>query len=253
MKKQLSLLLPCFLLLFTECGQENKTSKTGTENSADTFVVNEEYDDDAEEDENSFSDSTYSLQIKGNVYLLLLSHEDVPFHQAGESTTVRIVEQSTHTLYEKTFDFNSVGQLRHPAPDHYWLSLLNSGGGSGYSATLFNIKLEPEIVLQPIFNFNELSDWKTNRDATEIIFFQAIWNIDWNHEGEETEAHFQEHLQHISLYTIREDTVIAKEIGMTKAKYDLNASDTAMLEIKRKEAGLFKSIDWENYNLTGIN
>lgn len=245
------MLLPfsCFIL-FCSCGQENKTVKKDSGNSADSFVMNEEYSDGPEEDEASFPDSTYTLQIKGAAYLLMFSHEGAPFHAAGESTTVRIVEQSSHdTLYEKTFDFNGVGALRHPAPDHYWIALLNSGGGSGYSATLFDIQLDPEIDLKPLFNFNELSSWVTNRAANEVVFFQALWNIDWNHEGEETEAHFQEHLQHISLYKIMPDTVVAKEIGATKAKYDLSATDTMVREIKRKEPGLAKSIDWQQYDL----
>lgn len=244
------LLLPfSCLLLFCSCGQDDKTVKKDSTNSADSFVVNEEYSDGPEEDEAYYSDSTYTLQIKGAAYLLLFSHEGAPFHAAGESTTVRLVEQSTRdTLYEKTFDFNSVGALRHPAPGHYWIALVNSGGGSGYSATLFDIQLEPEIALKPLFNFNELSSWITNRAANEVIFFQAMWNIDWNHEGEESEAHFQEHLQHISLYTIREDTVIAKEIGITKEKYDLNSGDTAIAVIKRNESRLFKDIRWEDYD-----
>jgi hypothetical protein len=75
-----------------------------------------------------------------------------------------------------------------------------------------------------------------------------MWNIDSNHEGEEAGAHFQEHLQHISLYQIMQDTIIAKELGVTKGKYDLGVNDTMAREIKRKEKELVKEVHWEDYN-----
>jgi hypothetical protein len=172
----------------------------------------------------------------------------VLWHEAYETTTVTIIEdESRDTLYSNAFEFNTTGALRNPAPGSYWLSLLNSGGGSGYSATLFNIRIKPKAQLQPLFNFSELSHIQGSKDGSQILFFSGMWNTAYGPDSKNFESHFAEHRQYVSLYTIKEDTVTVKEIGETKLKHDFHYNDTAVNQFRRTEPALANKINWADF------
>jgi hypothetical protein len=199
-------------------------------------------------------DTIYPLQVKNKLYQLILSHEGPTYTSQGDlSTTVRIVENENHdTLYKKTFDFNTCGLFANPAPDHYWLDLYNSGGGSGFSGKVFNIKIDSVISLQPLVSFDELSYWKSNRTATAFIFSEAIWNLDVNMDSEDFESHFDKHKQEISIYEIEKDTVIVNDLGLTKNKFDFSDYENKypLKEFRDKEPAIAKQINWEDYNIS---
>ncbi len=199
----------------------------------------------------AYIDTIFPMQINNQGYQLILSHESFSaLHKGDVTTTVRIVENASHdTLYSNTFEFNTAGIIRNPAPDCYWLSLLNSGGGSSYSATLFNIKLQPEIVLQPILKFGELSFIQGNTTGTELLVFEGIWNTNGGFESKNFESHFSEHQQMVAVYKIEEDTVTFKELGLTKQKHDFHHNNEAIIEFVKKEPALAKEIDWSEYEM----
>jgi hypothetical protein len=189
-------------------------------------------------------DTIFPLQINNKVYQLVLTHEFL-FDKAGLKTAVRIIDKRNDTLFNKIFDFNTVGELSEPAPNNYWLTLYNTGYGSGYSGTLFKIRIIPQICLQPILKYNELSFWKSNRSATELILFEGIWAAN---NAKKLESHFAEHKQFISIYKIKEDTILIKEIGKTKNKFDFFENKNALYELQKKEPVLRKAINWSDYN-----
>lgn len=241
-------LLFCFSSLhFTSCEQstDNKNSDTLTsEIFADTGKV-------PPGTWTPFIDTIYQLKINGTEYELMLSHEILNMeHNDDLTTTVRIIEQGD-TLYANTFDFNTTGQLQEPVPGHYWLSLYNSGGGSGYAGTLFNIRIQPLIALQPILEFNEMSFWKSNKSATELIYFYGIWSN--SGDDENFESHFSEHLQSVTIYKITEDSVLTLTPGdgLSKNKYDFHDYENrekTLKQFREKESALTKEINWEDYN-----
>ncbi len=198
-----------------------------------------------------YIDTIFPMQIDSHDYQLILSHESFSALHEGEiTTTVRIVGDKKHdTLYTNIFEFNTAGIIRHPAPDCYWFSLLNSGGGSSYSATLFNIKLKPEIMLQPILEFGELSFIHGNITGTELLVFEGIWNTNGGFESKNFESHFSQHQQIVSVYKIEEDTITFREIGLTKQKHDFHHNNEAIKEFVKKEPALAKEIDWSEYEM----
>jgi hypothetical protein len=194
------------------------------------------------------SDTTYTLSIDGKEYRLVFTHNEEMSdnREQDETITVRMVALATEdTLFTETYDFNTVGRLDHPAPNVYWLDLLNSGGGSGFSGTIFNVCISPKPRLQKIENMNELSFWKANRTATKLIFFQAYW--DMSGDEETFEAHFDEHKQAISLYTIAANAIFYEELGTTVFKYDFSGEKPPFSTLREKEPELAAKIDWADF------
>lgn len=251
---KLSLLCISFLLLMS-CGQEEKT-KNGDSASNDTVNVSTEPDalahgEQPKENETGV-DTIFALKIGGKAYQLVLFNDYFISMEYGTvpCMTVHIVESASNdTIFSETFrDFNYFARLENPAPGKYWLGLLNSGGGSGFSAALFNVKIAPEPKLQPIFKYNELSFFKGNRTGTALLFFQASWLT--NPEGE-PETHFEPHRQGVAIYEIREDSVIYKDLGDTQGKYDLSVDEDALKQlplIRKNEPELAEKIPWEDFD-----
>ncbi len=194
------------------------------------------------------SDTTYTLSIDGKSYALVFTHNEIMSdnREQDETITVRIVATETHdTLFTQAYDFNTVGRLDHPAPNVYWLDLLNSGGGSGFSGAIFNVCVSPKPRLQQIETMNELSFWKANRNATKLIFVQAHW--DMGGDDDDFEAHFSEHKQSISLYTITPNAIFYEELGTTVFKYDFSGEKPPFDALREKEPELAAKIDWEDF------
>lgn len=191
-------------------------------------------------------DTVYDIKIDGEAYRLVLSNE-VPSDEGALTKTVRLVNENHDTLFKKTLVFNEILEFSSPAPNCYWLTLVNSGGGSGYSGTVFYLRMKPEITLQPLVNINELSCWKANRTATEFILFQGNWDMSGSPEGENFESHFSDHKQWVGVYTILQDTVSMKEIGMTKMKHGFIDNDFVLEEFQKDEPELAKAIHLNEY------
>ena len=244
-----------FILAFSQCREENKQPEItvlpdsnivsndihpdSTPSPVDTTPANPSY----------YTDSVYQLKVNGKNYQLVLSHNyPSQQHEGALATTLFIIDTANaDTLYRNLYEFNEIGELRNPAPGHYWIALLNSGGGSGYAATLFNIRIDDKIKIQPLFNFDELSYWKTNSAANEVLFFEGIWNMNVEDE-KDFEAHFYPHKQLVSTYSIKNDTVISKEIGLSSYKYDLfDNADTDIGKFQLQEKKLNKNINWSYF------
>ncbi|MGL4599331.1 MAG: hypothetical protein ACRCYO_17545 [Bacteroidia bacterium] len=194
------------------------------------------------------SDTTYHLSIDGKQYALVFTHNEFMSdnREQDETITVRIVATETHdTLFTQVYDFNTVGRLDHPAPNVYWLDLLNSGGGSGFSGAIFNVCISPKPKLQKIETMTELSFWKANHSATKLIFFQAHW--DMGNDDADFEAHFSEHKQSISIYTITPNAVFYEELGTTVFKYDFSGEKAPFDALREKEPELAAKIDWADF------
>jgi hypothetical protein len=163
------------------------------------------------------------------------------------TTTLRLIRNKDgDTLFTATYDFNNIDKLYNPAPNCYWLGLIKSGGGSGYTGTLFSVKMEPKPELQPILNFNELTYWRSNKAGSGILAFDGIWDMSAA-DSANAESHFGAHKQNISVYTIALNTVQQLKLGITKNKYSPWETDDIVNQLKTNEPGLAKKIDWQDY------
>jgi hypothetical protein len=237
------------ILLFYRCGEEKKAAPDAPDVvKQDTIHAASDHNT-SNQPAVTNTDSVYPLEVNGKNYELVLSQNYPSQKTEGAlATTLFIIDTANaDTLYRDLYEFNEIGELRNPAPGHYWIGLLNSGGGSGYSATLFNIRIGDKIEIQPLFDFDELSYWKTNALADEVLFFEGIWNMNVENE-KDLESHFAPHRQSVSEYSIKSDTVILKEIGISKYKYDLfDNADTDIGKFQEQEKKLNKNIKWSYF------
>lgn len=253
MKNSSHFLLGIFsVILFSNCNQEHNSVKSDsivstTDHLSDTLNPQDTVVDRLN---HSRADTSYELQMNGKKYELVFSHESLSETGSGDiTTTVRLTENSNQDIvFSEVYEFNTVGALRNPAPNQYWFALLNSGGGSGYSASLYAVRMEPEVRFQYLLNFNELSYWKTNKTATEVLFFQAIWDMGDGADDPDFESHFSEHRQSLGIYKIEMDTVRYIDIGTTKKKYDFSENGNALPLLRKQEPALAKQIRWEDYD-----
>lgn len=231
--KTIKFVLICDLivLLFISCGNNDKD----VDKSADYRPYNNdifEYGD----------DTTFMLTINNKIYQLILTHDKQKSIEYNWITVInaQIVDNSNHdTLYKSTFKYNQIGDLTKSGSNNYYLTLNNSGGGSGFKGTLFKIKIIPYVSFQPIIDINELSDWKFNKYDTEMLFFKGYWG--------DNEIHFQEHKQYVSICKIQENNVIIKKLGMTKHKHIFCDGTETLKDFKKKEPVFLKKIKWEDY------
>ncbi len=237
-----------FCILFMNCGQKNNSTpkaKSNSSNAADSSRKTNNSNSSQTTAWDTNIDTVYKIQIDGKECQLLFTHE-FPSPTGNLTTTIRIIESvNRDTLFAKTLDFNTVGEIEQPSPNHYWFTLEDYGGGSGYSGTLFNVRTTPTILLQPIIGINELLSWKSNRFASELIFCQGIWNMVG--DGDNFESHFDKHKQDIGIIKIQPDTILIHEIGITRRKHDFFDSKDELQEFKRTEPALAKKINWTDY------
>ena len=225
------------ILLLISCGHKNKNTTHKPEYLKKT---------DIKFSEDLPSDTSFRIDIGAKSFQLIITHDEQPSitNNNESTTTIRIVDNSNQdTLYRKTYDFNELGELTKSGANNYYITLLNSGGGSGYSGCLFKINCNPKIALQPIFNFDELSFWEFNKTDKEIILYKGKWNM--NPNSKSFEAHFSKHIQTIFLYKINESKISFKKLGTTKNKYDIE--NISLKYLKKKEALLLKDINVDDY------
>jgi hypothetical protein len=232
-----------FFVLIASCQGENKAGESETATiSEDKMNAS---DSSRKISEPLEADTAYAITQADENYLLVFTHEGTTSDENG-TTTFRLVKRdSRDTVFKRTLNFNSVGRIMEPARGHWWFTLENDFGGSGYSGALYNLQLTPEIKLQKLVAFNELSYWKSNRTATGMLFFQAYW--DTNTDTDNFEAHFAPHRQQVAVYSIGADTVKVQDLGMTKSKYDLSNNDSALVSFPQQEPELAKRISWSDY------
>lgn len=194
-------------------------------------------------------DTMFNLNLSGKDYLMTLTRDEFKskVDTNFQTITVRIINAGTHEEdFVATYDFNEIDGLRQPAQGCYWLTLVSNGGGSGFSGTVFQVRNNPEVTLQPFLNFDELTTWRPNKTGTSALVFRGIWNMNTDDENEEPESHFSEHQQSIALYTIGADTVRIQEIGLTEKKYDFY-EDTTYSAFRKAEPALAGKIKWSEF------
>lgn len=233
-----------FLFALTACRQPIGTSAKSTITTEDSLHLKAHYIQKAD------TGLLYPMLINNENYSLKLTHDEERSLNAENisSTTLRLIRNKDgDTLFTATYDFNNIDKLYNPAPNCYWLGLINSGGGSGYTGTLFNIKLEPKPVLQPILNFGELTYWRSNKNGSAILVLDGIWKRFNDLDTLDFESHFDGHKQTVSIYTLKKDTAICQKLGITKSKYSPWETDDIVDQIKANEPDLAKKIDWQDY------
>ncbi|MEI6822609.1 MAG: hypothetical protein WCL51_11805 [Bacteroidota bacterium] len=236
--KTLKNLLICSLviILFINCGHKGKaTNKSGLLTKSKTYKSD------------IGDDTIYKIEIGDKTYQLIFKHTELHESEDDMDSTisVSIVDNSTHdTLYNKIVNYNEVGDFTKTANNNYFISLISSGGGSGYSGTLFKIKITPKVVFQPILELGELSYWIFNKYGNELILFDGKWDFN----SKPPESHFEAHRQNISIYKILENNVTVKKLGMTRRKHDFIDDVETINDFKRKEPVISKEIKWEDYN-----
>ncbi len=189
-------------------------------------------------------DTIYSMYFDEKIYQLALGYGNYMDSTYGSmQNTVVTILLNNDTLYTEKLNFNTIGRLQNPAPGHYWIDLLNSGGGSGYSGTIFNIRPKPKPIMQTITTFGELSWWKSNKNATGLLYFSGYW------DSEHGESHFEEHKQGVCYYEIKDNAVSYKDLGRTKYKYAFSEGndENAFNEFRKKEKAIAAKINWADF------
>ncbi len=236
--KALKHVLICSLvsILFISCGHKGKaTNKSGVLAKSKTYKSD------------IGDDTTYKIEIGNKSYQLIFKHTELHDSEDDMDSTisVSIVDNSSHdTLYNNILNYNLVGDFTKTTNNDYFISLLSSGGGSGYSGTLFKIKITPKVVFQPILKLGELSYWIFNKYGTELILFDGKWDFN----SKPPESHFEAHRQYISIYKIQENNVTVKKLGLTRRKHDFIDDVETINDFKKNEPVISKEIKWEDYN-----
>ncbi len=195
------------------------------------------------------SDSIYAIQIGPKHCHLLFTHQTFSPASDGElMTTVRIVNtENQKTIFDSTFNYNSVGRVEQIAKDGFIIDLTNIYGGSGFGGIIFYLKTATEISLQEVCPMNELTFWESNITGNKLLVLEGVWNMG-SADGPNFEAHFSEHRQNIFIYELGQDKPIRSVIGLTKFKYDLSENGNTLKEMKKKETKLNGKISWEEFN-----
>ncbi len=194
-------------------------------------------------------DTSFALNIDGKKHILTLPQNEMmsKADSSRETITARIIgAEANQVLFVETYEFNRIDGLQTPANGKYWLTLVSTGGGAGFSGTAFQVQVDPEVRLLPILNFDELTPWKINKKGTGAIVFRGIWNMNAEDENAEPESHFSEHQQSITEYAIEMDAVLEYEIGLTAEKCDFY-EDKSYSAFRKAEPALAEKIEWSEF------
>lgn len=174
-------------------------------------------------------------------------------------STMLIYDNSTcELIFSKKFDgvkltFSKLnGKLNEKG--NLYLSLVSSGGGSGYISWLNKIEIiNNRIQIQPIFDSNEMSVILFDKKNNNILLMNSIWDMSGWSEEEEGEAHFSPHRISVLKFNINKKSVKKEEIGTTIYKYSLDSKSELSFfdEIRQNEAKL--KIKENYYDLIGFN
>jgi len=131
----------------------------------------------------------------------------------------------------------------------HYISLSSYGGGSGYTSTIYKIQTSAKPELKPVMHYEELTSYMFNKEGTEIIRMQGIWDM----SEESDESHFSDHRYEISVLNILENKTSEKHISTTIHKYpsaDVDFSSKKLLGlIRAKEPQVFEGTKLDTYSL----
>jgi hypothetical protein len=127
---------------------------------------------------------------------------------------------------------------------NYFLSLISSAGGSGFSGTIYQIVAADSVQFKNILDFGALSYLIFSKQGDRIIKLEGDWNSD------EGESHFANHRYSIYDYSIT-GSVQSKLLGKTKQKYSSGDEEKSIKEIlesiKSKEPELLKTVELSDF------
>lgn len=229
-----------FLFLFSCSGNETvKTVSDTVKSTMDTVVQK------TESVNQELKDTIFSLEQNGQGYQLVLTHPRNDSDDYVTKTRVRILQGET-VLADEVFSFNTVGSFQEPKEGIYFIDLLNSGGGSGFSGTIYRVITGDKSGLLPVTNFNELTSWKFSKNADTLLCASGYWAME-SEDDDSFEAHFDAHQQTLFLCRLKDGAYKEELIGTTKGKYDLTDDAGGWKKLKEGEPELSKKISWEEF------
>jgi len=170
----------------------------------------------------------------------------------GNPITV-FVENETgdSVVYSKKFDENQfVTSYSFKNNSKNYITLSMSGGGSGFTSTIYKVETEKTFDLKTVTSYNELCYYTFDKDGNELLLLHGIWALFIEGNGDEIEeTHFADHVYDI--VTIDISTGKSTTHGTTRNKYPSEDSGTNPIEllklIQKKEPKICKKINIDAY------
>jgi hypothetical protein len=172
--------------------------------------------------------------------------DDIEFNQLIIYFTQK---DNDSVILKKTFEENQfVKMFSFKEKNTTYISLSSYSGGSGFTSTIYQIKLDEKPTFIEIFNYNELTFYTFNKDGSELLYLQGIWDMT---EAAE-EAHFSDHCYSIGTISLTPNGATHEVIhGKTKQKYpcyDYETTTEMLVQVIHKnEPTVFKTIDLNKY------
>jgi hypothetical protein len=164
-------------------------------------------------------------------------------------------KENDSLILKKTFEENmfiTTYSFKEKATEYVTLS--SSGGGSGFTSTIYRLESDKSFHFQPVFSYSELSYYSFSQDGSEILCLHGIWALfNESEDGEIEETHFADHAYNIITINLNESKPTIQDHGSTRNKYPSEDSGTSFNElvnqIYKKEPRLFHNIRLEKYGV----
>jgi hypothetical protein len=151
-------------------------------------------------------------------------------------------------VYRESFDANQFAEIN-TTPDKsvLYITLVNFSGGSGYTATVYQLDLKGGKKAVEALSYSELTSVMFSADKKELIVMQGIWEM----SDDSDESHFSDHVYEISVVDLTNNKFERKTMGTTRNKYpsaEIDFSSEKLLkQIHAKEPQAFKGINLDRY------
>lgn len=170
----------------------------------------------------------------------------------GNPITIFVENESDDSVvYSKKFDENMfVTSYSFKNNSRNYITLSQSGGGSGFLSTIYKIDTEKAFELNTLASYNELCYYTFDKEGNELLLLHGIWStFAEGNEEEIGETHFADHVYDV--VTIDLSTGKSTSHGTTRNKYPSEDSGTNPIDllklIQKKEPKVCKNINIDAY------
>jgi hypothetical protein len=163
--------------------------------------------------------------------------------------TIYIINRSNDSIiFHKEFEENQfVSHFSFQDKSINFISLSIFSGGSGYVSNIYKVELSQPPFLEIAVTYSELTSYLFNKEGSQILIMQGIWDMSDNGD----ESHFSDHRYEVSAVDLTTSKYQAKALGVTQAKYpcaDMDFSAEKLFkQLVQKEPQIFKGFNLEKY------
>lgn len=153
-------------------------------------------------------------------------------------------------IYSKTFSENQfVTTYTFKNNGRNYITLSESGGGSGFTSTIYKIESTRTFTLKEITKYSELCFYTFDKEGNELLMLQGVWQMFAEGNDDIGETHFADHVYDVFTVDLNNDKITHH--GTTRNKYPSEDSGTTPIElfkmIQKKEPKICKNINIDAY------